>query len=124
MRAMELRQIAELVMDRLFGRLMRRSIGATLLALFTLVAAGYFTVAGTLVLQGLYGLRNACLIVAGIYFVAASIVLIVLWATRTRSPIKDHAAAAMSARDAQIAALIEAAVFGYAVARKFGDRAH
>ncbi|MGH9485575.1 MAG: hypothetical protein ACRD1F_11015, partial [Terriglobales bacterium] len=73
----------------------------------------------------LYGMRNACLIVAVIYFVAALIVLIVLWATRTRPPIKDHAAhAPVSSRDTQMAALIEAAIFGYAMARKFGDRTH
>ena len=61
----------------------------------------------------------ARLMVPAIYLVAALIMLIVMWTTRTKSLIKNQAVdAAVSSRDAQMAALIEAAVLGYAMARK------
>jgi hypothetical protein len=75
------------------------------------------------VLEGLYGMLYARLIIAAIYVAAASIVLVVLVATRTRPLIKDRAAdAKVSPHDSQIAALVEAAMLGYAMARKSGDR--
>lgn len=121
---MQLNHITEFVIHHLFSRLLRRAIGTGLLVLFALVAAYHFTIAGTLVLEGLYGMLYARLIIAGIYVVAASIVLIVLVATRTRPPpVKDRPADALvSPYDAQIAALVEAAMLGYAMARKSGDR--
>ena len=120
---MQLNHITEFVINHLFSRLLRRAIGAGLLVLFTLVAAYHFTIAGTLVLEGLYGMLYARLIIAAIYVAAASIVLVVLVATRTRPLIKDRAAdAQVSPHDSQIAALVEAAMLGYAMARKSGDR--
>lgn len=120
---MQPNHITEFVINHLFSRLLRRAIGAALLVLFTLVAAYHFTIAGTLVLEGLYGMLDARLIIAAIYVAAASIVLIVLVATRTRPLIKDRAAdAQVSPHDSQIAALVEAAMLGYAMARKSGDR--
>ena len=120
---MQLNHITEFVINLLFYRLLRRAIGAGLLVLFTLVAAFHFTIAGTLVLEGLYGMLYARLIIAAIYVAAASIVLVVLVATRTRPVIKDRAAdAQVSPHDSQIAALVEAAMLGYAMARKSGDR--
>ena len=120
---MQLNHITEFVINRLFSRLLRRAIGAGLLVLFTLVAAYHFTIAGTLVLEGLYGMLYARLIIAAIYVAAASIVLVVLVATRTRPVIKDRAAdAQVSPHDSQIAALVEAAMLGYSMARKSGDR--
>jgi len=119
----QLNHITEFVINLLFCRLLRRAIGAGLLVLFTLVAAFHFTIAGTLVLEGLYGMLYARLIIAAIYVAAASIVLVVLVATRTRPVIKDRAAdAQVSPHDSQIAALVEAAMLGYAMARKSGDR--
>jgi hypothetical protein len=65
----------------------------------------------------------ARLIVAVIYVAAALIALTFLMATRTRPLIEDRAADALvSPRDVQIAALIEAAMLGYAMARKSGHR--
>jgi uncharacterized membrane protein len=120
---MRLNHIAEFVINHLFAKLLRRAIGGALLVLFTLVAAYHFTIAGTLVLEGLYGMLYARLIVAVIYVAAALIMLIVLVATRTRPLIKDRVADALvSSRDAQIAALVEAAMLGYAMARKSSDR--
>ena len=120
---MQLNHIAEFVIHHLFSRLLRRAIGIGLLVLFTLVAAYHLTIAGTLVLEDLYGVLYARLIIAAIYAAAASIVLIVLVATRTRPLINDRAAdAQVSLHDTQIAALVEAAMLGYAMARKSGDR--
>lgn len=120
---MQLNHITEFVIYHLFSRLLRRAIGAALLVLFTLVATYHFTIAGTLVLEGLYGMLYARLIIAAIYVAAASIVLVVLVATRKRPLITDRAAdAQVSRHDGQIAALVEAAMFGYAMARKSGNR--
>ena len=120
---MQLNHITEFVIYHLFSRLLRRTIGAAMLVLFTLAAAYHFTIAGTLVLEGLYGMLYARLIIAAIYLAAASIVLIVLMATRTRPLIRNRAAdAQVSSHDTQIAALVEAAMFGYAMARKSADR--
>ena len=122
---MRLSHITEFTINRLLSKLKRRTIGALVLALFTLVAVYYFTIAGTQALEAGYGLLHARLIVAAIYLAAALSALIVLWATRTMPFIKAQAAdAQMPRRDMQIAALIEAAMLGYAMARKSGDRGH
>ena len=122
---MQLNHITEFVINHLFSRLLRRATGVALLVLFTLVAVYHFTIAGTLVLEGLYGMLYARLIIAAIYLVAASVVLGVLVATRTRPLIKGRAAdAQVSQHDSQIAGLVEAAMLGYAMARKSGDRIH
>ncbi len=122
---MRLDHITEFAFDHLFGRLKRRAIGTALLVLFALIAVYQLTIAGTLGLEAEYGILYARLIVAAIYLAAALSVLIVLWATRKMPFIKAQAAdAQMSRRDMQIAALIEAAMLGYAMARKSGDRSH
>ena len=122
---MRLSHITEFVIHHLFSRLKRRAIGTALLVLFALIAVYQLTIAGTLELEAEYGILYARLIVAAIYLAAALSALIVLWATRTMPPIKaQNADAQMSQRDTQIAALIEAALLGYAMARKSGDRDH
>lgn len=122
---MGLNQITEFVFHHLFSRLKRRAIGTALLVLFALIATYQLTVAGTLALETEYGILYARLIVAAIYLAAALSALIVLWATRSMTPIKAQTAdAKMSLRDTQIAALIEAAMLGYAMARKSDDRGH
>src|ERR1700693_6192216 len=108
---MRLSHVTEFAMNHLFSRLMRRTIGASVLVLFTLVAVYYFTIAGTQALEAEYGLLHARLIVAAIYTAAASIALIVLWATRRKPVILDQTAdALMSPRNAPIVMLIEAAM--------------
>ena len=122
---MRLSHITEFVVHHLFSRLKRRAIGTALLVLFALTAVYQLTIAGTLELEAEYGILYARLIVAAIYLAAALSALIVLWATRTMPPIKaQNADAQMSQRDMQIAVLIEAALLGYAMARKSGDRDH
>jgi len=120
---MRLSDVSEIAVSLLFGRLLRRALGAALLVLFALIAAYHFTIAGTLALDAEVGALYARLIVAAIYTAAALIVLIVLWATRTKPAISGQTAdALMSPRNAQVAMLVEAAMLGYALARKSGDR--
>jgi hypothetical protein len=120
---MRLSGVSEVAVSLLFGRLLRRALGAALLVLFALIAVYHFTIAGTLALDAEVGVLYARLIVAAIYTAAVLVTLIVLWATRTKPLITDQTAdALMSPRNAQIAMLIEAATLGYALARKTGDR--
>ena len=120
---MQLSHITEFAIDRLFGRLLRRAAGFALLVLFALVALYHFTVAGMMALEGVYGVLYARLIVAAIYLAAAVIVLIVLWATRYKPLISASSGDALVAqRDMQVAALVEAAMLGYAMARKTRER--
>ena len=117
--------LTEIAFDFLFGRLLRRTLVAALFALCALIAIYHFTVAGTLALEAEYGLLYARLIVAAVYTVAALIALIVLWATRTKPPLEDQVAGALtSPRNAQMAMLIEAALLGFTLGKKTGSRIH
>lgn len=117
--------ITEIVFDYLFGRLMRRAIVAALIALFALIAIYHFTIAGALALEAQYGLLYARVIVAAAYSAAALITLILFWAMRPKPPIENRVAGALtSPRNTQIAMLIEAAILGYTLARKSGNRIH
>jgi hypothetical protein len=120
---MQLSHITEITIHRLFGRVLWRAAGLALLVLFALIALYNFTVAGMMALEGVYGVLDARLIVAAIYLAAAVIVLISLWATRTKPLISAASGDALAApRDMQMAALIEAAMLGYAMARKTRER--
>lgn len=102
---------------------MRRALGAALIALFTFFAVYNFTVAGMLVLDRAYGALYAHLIVAAIYLAAALVGLIVLLAARTKWLIGTRGAGAlMPSREMRVAALIDAAMLGYAMACKSKDR--
>lgn len=123
---MRLNDIADLTVNYLFGRLLRRALGAALLTAFAMVAAYYATSAGTLALAIKFGTLYACMIVAAIYAAAALIVFAVLWATRNKpaaSLTQSTAASPLaSPRNMQIAMLIEAVMLGYAMAKKPGSR--
>lgn len=120
---MELHNRAEFFISRLFGKLARFSICAALLLLFTFIAAYHFSIAATLLLEGPFGMLYARLIVASIYSAAALIVFISMWAIPAKPLTKYRATdALLSPRDTQMAALIKAAMVGYAMARKSGER--
>jgi energy-coupling factor transporter transmembrane protein EcfT len=115
--------ITEITVHRLLGRVLRRTAGYTLLVLFTLIALYHFTVAGMMSLEDIYGVLHARLIVAAIYLAAAIIVLIVLWVTRAKLLTSTTSGDTPAApRATQMAALIEAAMVGYAMARKTRER--
>ena len=120
---MQITHIIETALDYLFGRLLRRALVVALLALFALIAVYHFTIAGTLALDAEVGVLTARLIVAAVYTAAALLTLIVLWATRTKPPLENQVAGALtSPRNAQMAMLIEAALLGFTMGRKTGSR--
>jgi hypothetical protein len=120
---MRLNDIADLTVNHLFGRLLRRGLAAALLALFAAIAFYYASAAGTLALSIKFGLLYAYVIMAAIYAVAAMIVLIALWATRRKPLVSAKVEGALAnPRNMQIAMLIEAVMLGYSMARKSGDR--
>jgi uncharacterized membrane protein len=120
---MQLSHITEIMVHRLLGHVLRRAAGCALLVLFALIALYNFTVAGMMALEGVYGVLQARLIVAAIYLAAALIVLIALWATRTKVQTSTTSGdTPATSRDMQVAALIEAAKLGYSMARKKRER--
>ena len=123
---MRLDDIADLTVKHLFGRLLRRALGAALLAALAVVAFYYATSAGMLALAIKFGTLYAYLIMAAIYAAAAMIVLIALWATRSKPAASLSQSAASSPlaspRNMQIVMLIEAAMLGYSMAKKPGSR--
>ena len=112
---MRLDHVAEIAAGRLLGRVVRRAIGALICALFILIALYHFTAAGTLALETHYGALNAQLAVGGLYALAALISGGVLLATRNRSLNGKQIA---PGREIQMIALLEAAMLGYALARR------
>ena len=120
---MQLNDLTSTTLNTLFGRLLRRALGAALLAVFVIVALYYASGAGTLALADKYGMLYAYLIMTAIYAAFALTVFIVLWATRAKRIIADKAEGALaSPRNMQIAMLIEAVMLGYTMARKTGAR--
>ena len=116
---MQLNDIVSVTFDQVFGRLLRRAFGAALLAAFAVVALYYANGAGTLALTQSYGALYAYLIMAAIYAVIALIVLTALYATRGKPVAAAKAEGAIaSPPNMQIAALIEAVMLGYTMARK------
>lgn len=119
---MRLTDIAEASVSHLVGRILRRVIGFALVGLLAIIMFYYASAAGAIALAIKFGTLYAYLIMAGIYAAAAAIVLIVLYATRTKAiPVQEQAANALSSpRNMQIAMLIEAVMLGYSLARKSG----
>jgi hypothetical protein len=119
---MRLTEIAEATLSHVVGRIARRAIGFASVGLLAIVMFYYASAAGVIALAIKFGTLYAYLIMAGIYAVAAAIVLIVLYATRTKAiPVQEQAANALSSpRNMQIAMLVEAVMLGYSLARKSG----
>ncbi len=116
---MQLNDIVDVTFNRLFGRLLRRALGAALLVAFAVVARYYASGAGTLALTQSYGALYAYLIMAAIYGGIALVVLFALYATRHKSAAVNKAEDALATPpNMQIAALIEAVMLGYTMARK------
>jgi hypothetical protein len=116
---MQLNDITSTAFNTLFGRLLRRALGAALLTAFAIVALYYASGAGTLVLNDKFGMLYAYLIMTAIYAAAALSFFIVLWASRTKPIVTEMPDGALaSPRNMQIAMLIEAVMLGYSMARK------
>lgn len=119
---MRLSEIAEATVSQLVGRVVRRAIGFAVVGLLAIVMFYYASAAGVIALAIKFGTLYAYLIMAGIYAAAAAVVLIVLFATRTKAvPVQEQAANALSSpRNMQIAMMVEAVMLGYSLARKSG----
>ena len=116
---MQLNDITTLTFETLFGRLLRRALGAALLAACALIALYYANSAGTVALTDKFGLLYAYMIMAAIYTVAALTIWTVLLSTRPRKTIAGKTEGVLSEpRNMQIAMLIEAVMLGYSMARK------
>ena len=121
---MRLTDLAEATISSLLGRLVRRAVLFALLGILAIVTLYYASAAGTVALALEFGPFYAYLIMAGVYALAAIAVLIAILTTRNKSlPIQDRAATALSSpRNMQIAALVEAVMLGYTLARKSGGK--
>lgn len=119
---MRLSDIAEATISQVAGRLARRALGFALVGLLAVVMFYYASAAAVIALAVEVGPLYAYLIMAGIYAAAAAVVLIILYATRTKAvPVQEPAANALSSpRNMQIAMLVEALMLGYSLARKSG----
>jgi predicted signal transduction protein with EAL and GGDEF domain len=124
---MRLTELAEATISPLVARLVRRAALFVALGLLGIVTLYYVSAAGTVALALEYGPVTAYLIMGGIYALLAIAVAITLLATRSRAvPAQDPVANALSStsssRNMQIAALIEALMLGYTLARKSGGK--
>lgn len=121
---MRLTDLAEATIGPILGRLVRRAVLFALLGILAIVTLYYASAAGTVALALEFGPVYAYLIMAGVYALAAIAVLIAILTTRNKSlPIQDRAATALSSpRNMQIAALVEAVMLGYTLARKSGGK--
>jgi hypothetical protein len=114
---MSLANIAEAAAGRLFGRLALYAAFAFLGGIFGLVALYHFTIAAMIALEMQFGPLYARLLVAGIYLVLTLASAGALWIL-ARSATKPGPAPDPTPRHVQLAALIEALILGYEMARK------
>jgi hypothetical protein len=113
---MSLYNLVATAVDNVLARLVRRAVLAFFVAVFALIAIYHFTAAATLALEMHFGELQAQLIVAGIYTIAAAAILAMLWRSAPKAAIPSPPRPAK--RESQLAMLIEAAVVGFAQAKK------
>jgi uncharacterized iron-regulated membrane protein len=114
---MSLANIAEAAAGRLFGKLMLYVAFALLAGIFALVTLYHFTVAGMIALEMEFGVLYARLMVAGVYLLLTLVSGGMLWML-ARKAGKPSPAPEPTPRHVQFAALIEALILGYEMARK------
>lgn len=118
---MRINHIVTATLTHLMGHVARRALLAIIVAAFTITAIYHVSVAGTMALEVQYGALYAQLIVAGIYAALALLACAIWWVMRAKA-----ASAGMpvltAPRKMQLVMLLEAAMLGYALARK-GNRA-
>jgi hypothetical protein len=115
---MRLDHAVSLIISQILGRLFRRTAAMAAMALFVIAAVYQLSVAGTLLLDGIYGPINARLIVAGIDLVVALIVFVVLYVTRARQLSQQRWSGVADSRDMRVAMLLESILLGYSLARR------
>jgi type VI protein secretion system component VasK len=107
--------------ERLLGRMLRRAFVVVVMGVCAIIALYHLTIAGQTALTGQFGDLNARLIIGAVYAAMALISLVIFWAMRGKSagsvtPVLSKPA------EMQSVMLVEAAMLGYALARK-GERA-
>jgi hypothetical protein len=117
---MALSDIASATIGRLISQLIRRALYWALVGLFGLAALYQASVAAGLALEGAVGAFYAHLIIAGVYALLATAVVVLLWVTVRRPFVDDEFRKSLTTMPpaAQIATVIEALLLGYAMARR------
>jgi type VI protein secretion system component VasK len=105
-----------LAFDHIIRRILRRALLTLGIAVFTVVAIYYFTVAGTIALDTQYGELSARLIVGAIYATLA--IACAIWWAASGWRASASAPVLSDQHAQQIAMLVEAVMLGYALARK------
>lgn len=105
---------------RLLSGLVYRAICFVLITLFVLLALYHLTAAGMVRLIADFGEIPARLIVGGLYLAAAAFTFGVLYVIRRQPLLKKRPEEVATAKDEQIALLVESATLGYLLARKNG----
>lgn len=105
----------------LLGRMLRRALVVVVMGVCAVIALYHLTIAGNIALTGQYGDLNARLIIGAVYAAMALISLVILWAMRSKSAGATTPVLSKPA-EMQLVMLVEAAMLGYALARK-GERA-
>jgi hypothetical protein len=117
---MGLSDIASATIGRLASKLMQRVAGWALVAVFALAALYQASVAATVALEDIVGVLYAHLIIAGVYALLATAVVVLLRVTVRRPFVDDEfrKSLTMLPPEAQIATVIEALLLGYAMSRR------
>jgi hypothetical protein len=100
------------------GRMLRRAVLITAIAVCTCVAVYQFTVAEALALAAQFGVVEAHLIVGAIYAFACLVGLSAVSATRNRPSRVAAPATLANQREMQLIMLVEAVMLGYTLARR------
>jgi hypothetical protein len=115
---MGLTDLAGHAMERIISRVCRRVAAWLLVTIFALAAIYQGTVAASVALELELGVVRAHLVLAAVYVVAASVVVIVLWATARRPALDPHAAALRAETELHLSTIVEAVLLGYSLARR------
>jgi type VI protein secretion system component VasK len=118
---MNFSKLAAAATNRLLGRMLRRALVVVVMGLCAMIAVYHFTIAGNIALTGHFGDLNARLIIGAVYAAIALISLVILWTMRSK-PADSATPVLSKPAETQLVLLVEAAMLGYAMARK-GERA-
>src|SRR5262245_55340086 len=115
---MALSDLAAAAIGRIAGRLARRLVGWALVGLFGLTALYQASVAAVVALEQEFGAVYAHLMIAGFYTLATIAIVAVLWFTARRPFVDEEYRKTLAAlpAEAQVTAMVEALLLGYAMA--------
>ena len=115
---MRIDQIAEIAIEHLLGRMIRRMFIAAVFAFCAIAALYQFTAASLLALEAPYGSLDARLIVGAVYAAVGMTALAAFWMDRSSKGIPTLSKAVPAPRELQLVMLVEAVMLGYELARK------